>query len=133
MEKKYTKEQLLDFTSFVLRHRLYYFTINELFKVWTGKIELKVILRTICEILEIKNSEIKGKDRKQDFIIARQIFCYLAKKYTNKRLSKIGGIINRTHSLVYYHINQAKKYNETEKSFILKLLKCEDEINKLKK
>lgn len=50
----------------------------------------------------ITERQLKSKCRKRDLVEARQIFCYLADKYTMAILETIGEEINRDHTTVIH-------------------------------
>jgi len=65
-------------------------------------ITLEDIMKLICRYYKIDPNELRSKSRKKIYSIARNIYIYLARKYTNKSLTEIAKSINRTHSTAIY-------------------------------
>lgn len=63
---------------------------------------MAALLKHISDTLQIPVHAIKSKSRKPDLVLARHIFCYLAKHSSdyNLTLHEIGNFIGRDHSLV---------------------------------
>lgn len=62
----------------------------------------ETILSICSDVLNIPEAEIKGKSRKSKVVIARHIYCYIARNKTNYTLKYIGFLINRDHSSVIH-------------------------------
>jgi len=75
------------------------------------------ILRGISSITGIPESEIIGRNRVQELVDARRIYCHLARKHTDKTLYSIGRLIKRDHSTVLYYDNTAQNLIKTDKDF----------------
>jgi chromosomal replication initiation ATPase DnaA len=60
------------------------------------------ILEVVCYVTKISVTKMKAKSRKKEFVQARHLFFYIAKKYTKKDLETIGNHINRHHPVVLH-------------------------------
>ncbi|MGQ0740183.1 MAG: helix-turn-helix domain-containing protein [Bacteroidota bacterium] len=58
------------------------------------------LTRIICEVCEVSWQHILSDSRKSHYVIARQIYCYLAYTIQKKSLALIGKILGRDHSTV---------------------------------
>jgi len=67
-----------------------------------GDTSLESIRDTICELTGISIDEIRGKRRKGDIPIIRQIYCYACCCLTDNTLEEIGKVIDKDHATVYY-------------------------------
>jgi len=76
---------------------------------------LNTVLYMVCTYYGVEPDDVKGKDRTRHLVIARQIYCYLARTYTRSTLKQIGSIINRDHATVIYGNKQTKILSTIEK------------------
>jgi chromosomal replication initiator protein len=67
-------------------------------------LQLTKILTTVSNFYEIPAELIKSKTRKDYIVHARQVYMYLAKKYTKHSLAKISGVCNRDHATAIHAI-----------------------------
>ncbi len=76
------------------------------------------ILDRVCRHYEVTPNSVKGRSRKREFIVPRQLTMYLAKKYTNIPASRIGRMIgSRDHSTVLHSIDAMEKKIKKDKEF----------------
>lgn len=69
----------------------------------------------------VSEKNIKSKSREKEFVFARHVFCYLAKKYTGHTLKAIGQYINRDHTSIIHAIqtmNNEMRFNVNVRSQI---------------
>jgi chromosomal replication initiation ATPase DnaA len=64
--------------------------------------ELDYIIEFISGIIGIDSKEIKSKARCRDLVEYRVVYYYLAKKYTDNSLKRIGGKVNKNHATVLH-------------------------------
>ena len=64
--------------------------------------ELKRILKSVSEVMNIPESDIKGKVKTKEIVLARQLYCYTSLKKTHKSLMEIGELVNRNHATVIH-------------------------------
>ena len=73
-------------------------------------VSLDYIIDAVCEQCNVTSQDINGKSRKAEYVLARQIVMYLAKRLTNLPDSRIGRLIGgRDHSTV---IHSCKKMDD---------------------
>lgn len=84
------------------------------------------IIDRVCRHYELTPNVLKGKSRKQDIALARQLAMYLANKYTNIPATRIGKLIgNRDHSTVLHSISKITDKLKTDKLFVQDVEKVE--------
>ena len=86
----------------------------------TDNIPLTVddILEHVCRHYEVTPNAVKSKSRKREVVIPRQLSMYLAKKYTNIPVSRIGKLIgSRDHSTVLHSISIMEEAIRNDKAF----------------
>lgn len=87
------------------------------------------ILERVCRHYEVTPNAVKGRSRKRELVIPRQLTMYLAGKYTNIPATRIGRMIgNRDHSTVLHSIAQIEKMIMTDKAFAAELEKIEQAL-----
>lgn len=98
----------------------------------TDNIPLTVddIIEHVCRHYEVSPSMVTGKSRKREIVIPRQLSMYLAKKYTNLPVSRIGKLIgSRDHSTVLHSINTIEKAINNDKSFAKEVKEIEKALD----
>ena len=91
------------------------------------------ILDRVCLHYEVTPNAVKGRSRKREYLIPRQLTMYLAKKYTNIPAARIGRMIgSRDHSTVLHSIEQIENKLLTDKGFAAEAAKIEEAL-KVKK
>lgn len=68
----------------------------------------QAVLDQVCLYRKHNAKMVKSKTRKREYVITRQLYCYLAREYTNNTLADIGMTINRDHATVLYCIQECK-------------------------
>ncbi|MCX8011235.1 MAG: chromosomal replication initiator protein DnaA [Ignavibacteria bacterium] len=94
-------------------------------------ITIDQIQKTVCEYFEIPDDMIRSKNKKQEFVLARQVAMFLCKKYTNASLKTIGlHFGGRDHSTVIHSIQMVEESLLDEKfSKIINSLQRKLELN----
>lgn len=72
------------------------------------KIHLDEILSAVSAHYDVPEDDIVGRNRFAELVKPRQMFCYIARKHTNKSLSDIGGHIGRDHATTLYSVRKIK-------------------------
>jgi len=72
-------------------------------------IEPKKILNIICNHYDVSQDLIVSSNRQNHMVIARQMYCYFAKKYSDKSYRFIGELINRDHCTVIFSIKKIEE------------------------
>lgn len=88
------------------------------------------ILDTVCRHYEVTPNTVKSKSRKREVVIPRQISMYLAKKYTNLPVSRIGKLIgSRDHSTVLHSISLVEAAIQNDRNFAKEVKNIERDLN----
>jgi chromosomal replication initiation ATPase DnaA len=64
--------------------------------------ELKRILKAVSEVTLISENDILSKNRLQEIVFARHLYCYFACKNKMDSLKSIGTLINKDHATVIH-------------------------------
>lgn len=85
------------------------------------------IIETVCNHFNVSPSDVGGKSRKRDFVVARQVSMYLAQKYTKMPASRIGKLVgNRDHSTVIHSCTQVENRLKVDKEFLAEIQSLEN-------
>ena len=68
----------------------------------TGAYTLKLIADRVCRFHGVSLDELRGKNRKRRFVLARQCFCYWARQLTEAHYPHIGRFLDRDHTTVLH-------------------------------
>ena len=92
--------------------------IKKLVKIDDKAITTEEVIDAVCKQFDVSSAAIGSRSRKHDFVVARQVAMYLAQKYTNMSVSRIGRLIGgRDHATVIHSCNQVEKRIKTDKDF----------------
>lgn len=69
-------------------------------KLTENEKSLELILNVLCEHYQLERSKITGRERYRHYVIARQVFFYLAKKYVPITHVALGIFLNKDHTTV---------------------------------
>lgn len=73
-------------------------------------IKIEEIEELVCKYFRITHEELRSKSRKKIITYPRGIVIYLCRKYTDKSLKYIGGLLNRNHATVLYEDEKIKRH-----------------------
>jgi chromosomal replication initiator protein len=83
-----------------------------------SEVSIDFIQKTISEYFHVSLEDMKGKTRKKEIVIARQIAMYFAKEYTNHSLKAIGYHFGgRDHSTVIHAVQTVNDSMEVDNRF----------------
>ncbi len=92
-------------------------TVKKIVKQTKREISIDYIKKTVSDYFNIEPKVLNSKTRTREVALARQIAMYLARRYTDFSLTKIGSEIGgRDHSTVLYAYNTIQDLMETDKS-----------------
>ena len=74
-----------------------------------AKINMDEILTQVCTLFDISRESICSRSRKKQYVLARNVAFYIARKYTDFSLKEIGYQFNRRHSTVIKGITSIEK------------------------
>jgi chromosomal replication initiation ATPase DnaA len=66
--------------------------------------QLDLTIETCALVCDTTIEKIKGKDRFRKIVVARQIYCFIARKYFGYGLVEIANTINRDHTTVMHSV-----------------------------
>ncbi len=90
-------------------------TLKNLIHDIDTEVSIDYIQKAVSEFLHIEMEDLKGKTRKKEIVIARQIAMYLAKEYTTHSLKSIGYYFGgRDHSTVIHAIQAVNDMIDTD-------------------
>ncbi len=91
------------------------------------------ILNKVCAHFNVSQSAIASKSRKRDYVVARQVSMYLARKYTKMPDARIGRLVGgRDHSTVIHSCTQVEQRLKIDKLFSNEIASIENSF-KLRK
>lgn len=73
------------------------------------RITIESIKKLICNEFSVSEKEIVSDSRKQRIVKPRQVAIYLARRYTDHSIKKIGSCFNKYHATAIYSINAVEK------------------------
>ena len=107
--------------------------IKRAVKVDNHPLTIDDILEKVCQHFGVAQQHVFSKSRKRDYVEARQVSMYLAKKYTKMPDSRIGQLIGgRDHSTVIHSCSTVEKRLMIDKAFVAQINSIEHSF-KLKK
>ncbi len=74
--------------------------VVENYKSESSTIEMKDIVDLVCDAFKLNIEMLRSRSRKREVVTARNTAFYLAKRFTDLPLTKIGKYLNRRHSTV---------------------------------
>ncbi len=89
-------------------------TLKDIIRHTTKQLNLDTIEKAVCEYFSITSNDLKGKSKKKEIAVGRQIAMYLSKQMTDSSLKTIGlHFGGRDHSTVIHAINTIAKKVES--------------------
>ena len=96
--------------------------IKRAVKVDNHPLTIDDILEKVCQHFGVAQQHVFSKSRKRDYVEARQVSMYLAKKYTKMPDSRIGQLIGgRDHSTVIHSCTTVEKRLMVDKAFVAEI------------
>ncbi|MBD3328934.1 chromosomal replication initiator protein DnaA [Candidatus Dojkabacteria bacterium] len=94
------------------------------------RITPKKILSAVCEVFDVKNSEIKGKRRTAYIALARQVAMYLLRNELDYPLEKVAHEVNRKdHTTVIHACDKIEEMLEEDEKFAVKIARCKTQLS----
>ena len=107
--------------------------IKRAVKIDDKPLTIDEIMEKVCVHFNVSTSEVNGKSRKRELVVARQVSMYLTQKYTKMPASRIGKLVGgRDHSTVIHSCTQVEQRMKIDKSFMEEIQSIENSF-KLKK
>ncbi|RQD64583.1 MAG: chromosomal replication initiator protein DnaA [Desulfonatronovibrio sp. MSAO_Bac4] len=79
------------------------------FDVEDHSLDMDQILEQVCRVFDVTYESISSKSRKKQYVLARNIAFYIARRHTEFSLKEIGNRLNRRHSTVIKGITSVEK------------------------
>jgi len=73
------------------------------------------VMKAVCQVFNMTPDEIQSQSRKQEFVFARHMFCYLCRKHLCISLTEIGRILTRDHSTIINAVSKASDLIEFDR------------------
>jgi len=86
------------------------------------------IQNVICNGEKIPSESLKGRTRKHEIVLARQMIIYFLKKYTKESLLQMARHYGRDHSTAIHSIKTVNNFIDTDKNFARKINSYNQEI-----
>lgn len=87
------------------------------------KTQVQQIFGIVCRATGISEKEMLSKSRERRIVIPRQVFCWLAAKYSNESLIEIGRFLGgKHHTTVMHSIEQVNDKIEVHDEFTIEVL-----------
>ena len=87
------------------------------------------IIKTVCEQFNITEQSLKGRSRKRELVVPRQLVMYLADKFIRMPASRIGRLLGgRDHSTVLHSIETVGERLKTDEDFRKDVLSVEEKL-----
>ncbi|WP_224999591.1 chromosomal replication initiator protein DnaA [Cesiribacter sp. SM1] len=93
-------------------------TLQNIVQEIDTEVNIDYIQKTVSAFFSITPEQMKGKSRKREFVVARQVAMYFAKEYTTHSLKSIGAHFGgRDHSTVIHAVQAVNDLMETDSKF----------------
>ena len=93
-------------------------TLQNIVQEIDTEVNIDFIQKTVGTYFSISPEQMKGKSRKREYVVARQVAMYFAKEYTTHSLKGIGSHFGgRDHSTVIHAVQSVNDMMETDSKF----------------
>jgi chromosomal replication initiator protein len=101
--------------------------IKRAVKIDDKPLTIDEIMEKVCVHFNVSTSDVNGKSRKRELVVARQVSMYLTQKYTKMPASRIGKLVGgRDHSTVIHSCTQVEQRMKIDKSFMEEIQSIEN-------
>ncbi len=94
---------------------------------------LEDIMKLVCRYYKVDPDSLRSRSRKRLYSNARNIYVYLARKYTDKSVLEIAKSINRTHSTAIYAFERIKDMLKKDKNIKKQIAFLDHKIAEIKR
>lgn len=93
-------------------------------RIFTRQDEADKIISDVCKVAEIEVDELKSAKRNQEFVVARQLACYLLREKFKEEVTllRIGKMIGLNHSTVIYSHKRVAQQIEMNDKLVMDLM-----------
>ena len=90
------------------------------------------LIRIICDVCEVTWQQVTSDSRKAHYVIARQLYCYIAFTVQKKQLVAIAKILGRDHTSIIHSRDKVINMKATnDELYMVPLLEIEKRIEEL--
>ncbi len=101
--------------------------IKRAVKIDNAPLTIDDIMESVCNHFNVTSAAVRGRSRKRDYVVARQVSMYLAQKYTKMPASRIGKLVGgRDHSTVIHSCTQVEQRLKIDKLFCNEITSIEN-------
>ena len=86
--------------------------------------DLDIILSKVCQVSGVAKEDILSVIRNREFVAARQLFFYYARKNTSHSLKKIGIFLGKDHATVLHSIKAVNDLLDIKDPVMCSLIKA---------
>jgi len=87
------------------------------------KLDSEMVIESVCEYFNIAHEVLKKKNRKRERVIARQMICFFARKYTTLTLCEVGNLVGgKDHTTVIHSVNTVNDFIHIKDGRFLKMI-----------
>lgn len=103
--------------------------IKRSMKINNQVLTIEDIISIVCEHYNVTEQSVKGKTRKHEIVLPRQIIMYLADKYIRMPSARIGRYMGRDHSTVQHSIQTVVDRIKKDMDFRSSMIDLEQKFN----
>jgi chromosomal replication initiator protein len=93
---------------------------------------LEDIMKLVCRYYRVDPDSLRSRSKKRLYSNARNVYVYMARKYTDKPISEIAKSINRTHSTAIYAFEKIKEMIKKDASIKKQIAFLDHKIAEIK-
>ena len=75
------------------------------------------IVSAVVKVTGVEFNKVQSSSRRRNFVNARHLFCYFARKRTKLSFQEIGGIINRDHATIIHSVRNVEDLLSYDREF----------------
>lgn len=88
----------------------------------TDNISLESLLYTVASACSVTPADVRGFCRSLNYIVPRQVFCYVACRHVGARVGAVAKAVNKTHSTVIYSVRAIEGLLEIKDARTMELI-----------
>ena len=93
---------------------------------------LEDIMKLVCRYYRVDPDSLRSRSKKRLYSNARNVYVYMARKYTDKPISEIAKSINRTHSTAIFAEEKVKEMIKKDASIKKQIAFLDHKIAEIK-
>lgn len=92
-------------------------------------IPLEWMLEKVCEMMHEDILSVRSRSRQREYVVCRQIYYFIARKYSNKSLSEIGATLGYDHATVLHGSRTVINLSQTDRKFKEQVTSIDNKIS----